>query len=201
MTHHEHIPDTFDIAGLSEPTEATLDQFNDVCLQLDGMGNVDAPSADPENGEVADFYTTQLVRQTFDNGTVISNFSFHGSDEMKEEWREMGSSTHTITAKTAEGVIYEYTVDKTGAKKLYVKKPGERVEREVKPVDSIDTRFGQGGLSMHITGKPELLRGMVAYMEERAEAHKLGLTIPTDASLKEFSGIIQSAIDSGTEIV
>lgn len=198
MTEIEQIPENFDVNSLSEPSPETLSQFDTTCFQLDDLGIIRSPDPEPETGETPDFYTVQLSRQKFDNGTTISSFSFHGSDELAAQWSQ-ASSTHTISLKTIDGAAYEYSTEPNGDIKLFIKKPGERVHREIDTAGSLTSDLG-AEVSVSLSATPELMKGILATQAERREARALGLDRPTDASLKEFNAVIQEALTSGATL-
>lgn len=198
MTQPDQLPDNFDINSLSEPTPETLSQFGDTCLQLDNLGVLDYPGDDPDTGEILDFYTIQLVHQPFSNGTEISSFSFHGNDELATEWSMM-SSIRSISLKTAGGDYYKYSVGNDGNAKLFVKKPGARVRREIDTVAPLAADY-DNSLSVSFNGTPDFMRAMRTALAERREADRLGLNKPTEASIREFNKTIQDALASGVVI-
>jgi hypothetical protein len=187
MAASEHIPDNFNVDSLLEPTPETLATFNDTCLRLDELGTLDHPEADPLTGEIPDFYTVQSVSLPFNNGTTISSFSFHGSDELVSEWG-MTMSIHNINLKTTDGSEYDYTAEANGTVKLFIKKPGERVPTE--PHLDIASWF---------EATPEIMKVISASIAERRQADQLGLSKPTELSLKEFVTVIREALASGID--
>lgn len=112
-----------------------------------------------------------------------------------EAWGEV-EPIRSIDLETAEGIKYEYSAYTTGVSRLYIKKPGERVAREVNPVSEIAAESPEG-MSVGLRGTPELMQFVLGSIAERQEAHRLGLSKPTDGSIKEFTVAIQAALESG----
>jgi hypothetical protein len=192
----EASPD-YNVDSLLEPQPATRVEFDDTCSRLDAMSDIDRPSADPSTGEMADIHMSFFARTKFSNGTTIVGHSLRGSEEYLEAWG--GEPTRSIIVDTADGSVYEYSeysAQSEKPEKLFVRKPGERIEREAGSGDGISAELSTG-MSVGITGTPDLMNHMAKGLAERREADRLGLSKVTDGSLRELSSVIEAALASG----
>lgn len=197
MTTQEHIPDNFDAHDLNEPSQITLARFSDTCLRLDDLGEIDSPYREPGTEEDIDFYAVQNVLQKFNNGSYITNVSFHGSDEAAVEWSKT-YPIHAINISTIDGTIYTYLQDSQENVSLFIDKLSERTLDEIDhkayyiheiPFNPILTR--------HL--KPELIKLALSIKANQDEARRLGLGGLTEGNLKKLDHAIQSALESGIQ--
>lgn len=183
------------VNDLLEPQPETIADFIDVCFQIDDLSEVDLPSADAETGEVPSIKSYYLIRRPFANGSRITAHSIYGSEEYMEAWGEV-EPIRSIELTTGDGIEYEYSSYLNGRSKLYIKKPGERVQREAVTPYHIETA-SDALLTVGIQGTPDFMQFMAAAFAERCEADRLGISTPTDGSLREFTAALQDALGSG----
>lgn len=191
----DQFPDNFDINELLEPQPETITGFIGVCSQIDDLSKADYLGNDSTTKEAPAIKSLYFFRKKFVNGSTINAHSVHGDEEYLEAWGET-EPTRSINLKTVEGIEYDYSAYTTGRERLFIKKQGERVIREVDVSSNIDSDTSSS-IMVGVRGTPDFMRYMAEAIAERREADKLGLTKLTDGSLKEFTTAIQAALDSG----
>ncbi len=194
-SQYDKMPDDFNIDQLSEPHPETIASFQAVCSRLDDISITSGSWRDDNPDEPSGQSVSYILMKNFENGSRVLGSSTHGTDE----WLEAHSETmpiRSITLRVEDGTKYEFTDKGHGALRLWINRPGERVIRETPAADRIGFD-SDSELSLEIMAIPEDARDMSAKLAEREEVINLGLDMPNDGGMKEFTNALQEALDSG----
>ena len=185
-------------SGLSHEEEAWILSAFDLTQKRTDSGEYSEGSIDEllrtspfEHFEV----TTHFGSNQFNNGTQVFAHSHEGNGVFMRDWPKT-EAVRIIDIATADGTHYGYSAYITGEKRLLIERPGEKAPREVIPERVIESNLGHG-LTLSVTGSTEVMRGITQAIQARQEARNLGLDIPTEGSMREFTQALEAAIKSG----
>ena len=132
----------------------------------------------------------------FKDGSNIYTASHQVNAPMIRDWPE-SLPMRTMRLTTPDDTTYEYDVYVNGKIKLLVDSPQTRVPREIAEFEQSFSSDIGNGLSFSITGSPEFMQGMTAAMHARIEAQRLGVDIPTEGKMRDFTKALKASLRSG----
>lgn len=140
-------------------------------------------------------HVLHFIRASFHNGASITGDWLTGNEAFMSEFPP-DQAVQTLFVTSFTGQEYEYRRYGSGREEVLAKVAGEKVIREVETPAVIESDRGHG-LTVSVRGDATFMRRLQTAIDERREADRLGMSKPTEGSVKDLTDVINAAIESG----